>query len=200
MSKSVEFLFDFGSPNAYLVHRVIPGIEARSGVRFVYVPILLGGIFKATGNQSPVNAFAHIHNKMVYDQREMDRFVLKNKIGDFGINPHFPINTLQLMRGAIVAERMGEFGYIDAMFRFMWSDHRKMDDPAVFRAAMREAGLPADLIIDLSQDPTVKAELIANTERAVERGAFGSPTFFVGDEMWFGKERLPDVVEAAAQS
>ncbi len=197
VSKTIEFLFDFGSPNAYLVHRAIPALEAGAGVRFAYTPILLGGIFKATANQSPATAFAHIRNKPEYEERDRERFAKKYGVEDFAINPHFPINTLQLMRGAIAAERIGAFGYIDAVFDYMWRDHRKMDDPVVCRKALLEAGLPADLILDFSQDSGVKAELIASTERAVQRGAFGSPTFFVGDEMWFGKERLLEVVEAA---
>ncbi|MDB5576613.1 MAG: oxidoreductase [Bradyrhizobium sp.] len=198
VSRDIEFLFDFGSPNAYLVHRAIPGIQARTGVRVAYVPILLGGIFKATGNQSPATAFGHIRNKPDYEARDRDRFAGKHGIEGFALNPDFPINTLQLMRGAIAAERLGEFGYLDAMFDFMWRTHRKLDEPAVFREAMLDAHLPADVILMVSQQPDVKAELVANTERAVERGAFGSPTFFVGDEMWFGKERLCEVVAAAS--
>lgn len=193
----IEFLFDVGSPNAYLIHRAIPAIEAREGVRFTYMPVLLGGIFKATGNQSPGTVFAGIRNKPEYEALDRDRFARQHGIEGFGMNPDFPLNTLQLMRGAVAAERIGASDYVDAMFRFMWRDHRKMDDPAVFRAAMIEVGLPADAILTLAAQADVKAELVARTERAVMRGAFGSPTFFVGDEMWFGKERLPEVAAAA---
>ena len=196
--KPVEFLFDFGSPNAYLVHRVIPEIAARTGIRFDYTPILLGGIFKATGNQSPLTAFAGIRNKPAYENLEIVRFVKRHGIDGFGFNPHFPINTLMAMRGAVAAQRLGVFGrYVDEVFRYMWRDHRKMDDPAVLHAALAESGLPADALFAAAQDPEVKQQLADNTADAVARGAFGSPTFFVDGEMWFGKERLRDVEEAA---
>jgi len=193
----VEFLFDFGSPNAFLSHRVIPAIEARTGVRFNYVPVLLGGIFKATGNQSPATAFAHIRNKPEYERLEVERFVRKHGIQGFGYSPFFPVNTLSLMRGAIAARNLGVFDrYIDEMYRHMWVDHKKLDDSAVLAAALTESGFDAARLMAESTSPAVKAELIANTERAVERGAFGSPTFFVDDEMWFGKDRLDEVEQA----
>jgi len=193
----VEFLFDFGSPNAFLSHRVIPAIEARTGVRFNYVPVLLGGIFKATGNQSPATAFAHIRNKPEYERLEVERFVRKHGIQGFGYSPFFPVNTLSLMRGAIAARNLRVFDrYVDEMYRHMWVDHKKLDDPAVLAAALTESGFDAARLMAESTSPAVKAELIANTERAVERGAFGSPTFFVDDEMWFGKDRLDEVEQA----
>ena len=184
VSRPVEFLFDFGSPNAYLVHRAIPAIEARSAIRFDYVPVLLGGIFKATGNQSPGSAFAHISSKLAYGRLEIERFVARQGIEGFATNPDFPINTLLIMRGAVTAQRIGVFArYVDEVFRFMWRDHRRMDDPAIVHAALIESRLPADELLATVQDPKIKAELAANTESAVARGAFGSPTFFVGDEM-----------------
>ncbi|MGO9931726.1 MAG: 2-hydroxychromene-2-carboxylate isomerase [Steroidobacteraceae bacterium] len=193
----VEFLFDFGSPNAFLSHRVIPAIEARTGVRFNYVPVLLGGIFKATGNQSPATAFGHIRNKPEYERLEVERFVRKHGIKGFAYSPFFPVNTLNLMRGAIAARTLGVFErYVDEMYRHMWVDHKKLDDPAVLAAAMTESGFDAERLMAVSGTPAVKAELIANTERAVQRGVFGSPTFFVDDEMWFGKDRLDDVEQA----
>jgi 2-hydroxychromene-2-carboxylate isomerase len=193
----VEFLFDFGSPNAFLCHRVIPAIEARTGVRFDYVPVLLGGIFKATGNQSPATAFAHIRNKPEYERLEVERFVRKHGIKGFGYSPFFPVNTLSLMRGAIAARNLGVFErYVDEMYRHMWVDHKKLDDSSVFAAALTESGFDAARLMAESTSPAVKAELIANTERAVERGAFGSPTFFVDDEIWFGKDRLDEVEQA----
>jgi 2-hydroxychromene-2-carboxylate isomerase len=193
----VEFLFDFGSPNAFLCHRVIPAIEARTGVRFDYVPVLLGGIFKATGNQSPATAFAHIRNKPEYERLEVERFVRKHGIKGFGYSPFFPVNTLNMMRGAIAARNLGVFArYVDEMFRHMWVDHKKLDDLSVLAAALTESGFDAARLVAESTSPAVKAELIANTERAVERGAFGSPTFFVDDEMWFGKDRLDEVEQA----
>lgn len=193
----VEFLFDFGSPNAYLCHRVIPEIEARTGATFDYVPVLLGGIFRATGNQSPATAFGHIRNKPDYDDLEMKRFVARHGLAEFRMNPFFPVNTLALMRGAVAAQRIGVFDrYVDAMFHYMWADCRKMDDPAVLMAALAEAGLPARELGELAQDAGVKQQLIDNTTQAVERGAFGSPTFFVDGEIYFGKDRLREVEEA----
>jgi 2-hydroxychromene-2-carboxylate isomerase len=193
----VEFLFDFGSPNAFLCHQVIPQIEARTGVPFEYVPVLLGGIFKATGNQSPATAYAHIRNKPEYERLEIERFVRRHGIKGFGFSPYFPVNTLSLMRGAIAARTLGVFDrYVDEMYRYMWVDHKKLDDPAVLAAALTQSGFDAARVAELSGSPAVKAELIANTERAVERGAFGAPTFFVEGEMWFGKDRLLEVEEA----
>jgi 2-hydroxychromene-2-carboxylate isomerase len=193
----VEFLFDFGSPNAFLCHRVIPAIEARTGVLFEYVPVLLGGIFKATGNQSPAAAFRHIRNKPDYDRLEVERFVRKHGIQGFGYSPFFPVNTLSLMRGAIAARELAVFDrYVDEMYRHMWVDHKKLDDPAILAAALTESGFDAARLMELAGSPAVKAQLIANTERAVERGVFGAPTFFVDGEMWFGKDRLYEVEEA----
>lgn len=192
----VQFYFDFGSPNAYLSHKVIPAITARTGVPFTYVPVLLGGIFKLTGNQSPATAFAGIRNKPAYDQIEMRRFIARHGLSGFRMNPHFPVNTLQLMRGAVAAQAAGVFErYVDAVYAAMWEQGLKMDDPAVFRQALADAGLPADKLLALIQTDPVKARLLANTEAAVEAGAFGSPTFLVGSELFFGKDRLREVEE-----
>jgi 2-hydroxychromene-2-carboxylate isomerase len=195
--KRVQFHFDFGSPNAYLSHAVIPEIERRTGAKFEYVPILLGGVFKLTNNRSPIESFAGVRNKLEYQRLEIDRFVRRHRIARFQFNPFFPINTLALMRGAIAAKKLGVAErYIDCVFDAMWGEPRKMDDPAVIHPALVACGLDADALIALTQDPTVKAELAANTEASVQRGAFGAPTFFVGDEMYFGKDRLQEVEEA----
>lgn len=194
--QDIQFYFDFGSPNAYLCHRVIPAIEARSGARFNYVPVLLGGIFKLTGNQSPATAFAGIKNKPEYDRLEMRRFVERHGLATFKSNPHFPVNTLQLMRGAVAAQAAGVFKpYVDAMYACMWERELKMDDPAVFRQALADAGLPVDQLLELNSTDAVKAQLMANTEGAVAAGAFGSPSFLVGNELFFGKDRLREVEE-----
>ena len=196
----VEFHFDFGSPNAYLSHLVIPGIERRTGARFEYVPILLGGVFKLTGNRSPAEAFAGIRNKPEYDRLETERFIRRHGITGFRPNPFFPVNTLVLMRGAVAARRLGIFErYVDEVFRHMWQEPKKMDDPAVLRAALTGSGLDAEQIIATTQNTEVKNELLANTERSVERGTFGSPTFFVGNDIYFGKDRLRDVEEAVTR-
>jgi 2-hydroxychromene-2-carboxylate isomerase len=193
----VEFHFDFGSPNAYLSHLVIPEIERRTGVRFRYIPVLLGGVFKLTNNRSPAESHAGIRNKPAYAKLETARFVQRHGITRFAVNPFFPVNTLTLMRGAIAAQQLGIFErYVDEMYRHMWAEPKKMDDPEVLRAALGESGLDADRILGLVQTPEVKHALMANTQRAVERGAFGSPTFFVDDEIYFGKDRLREVEEA----
>ena len=193
---NVEFHFDFGSPNAYLAHLVIPAIERRTGVAFAYVPVLLGGVFKATGNVSPAVSLRGVKNKGEYAELETRRFLAKHGITRYARNPFFPVNTLQIMRGAVAARRLGCFGtYVDEVYRHMWAEPKKMDEPEVIRAALQESGLPADELIALASDPGVKKELIDNTERSVARGTFGSPTFFVGDEIFFGKDRLREVEE-----
>lgn len=191
---SVDFLFDFGSPNAYLAHKAVPAIEARTGARFRYVPVLLGGVFKATGNRSPVEAYAGVPAKLAYEALEMRRFVARHGLTRFAPNPHFPVNTLAIMRGAVAAETLDVFApYVEAVFAAMWENGRKMDDPAVAAEVLEAARLPAERLLALTQDPSVKARLIANTAAAVARGVFGLPTFFVGDEMFFGKDRLGGV-------
>ena len=192
----VEFHFDFGSPNAYLSHKVIPAIEARTGAYFTYVPVLLGGLFKLTGNQSPVQAFGGIKNKLPYEGLETRRFVAKHGLSAYTQNPFFPVNTLAIMRGAVAAEALGVFdAYVAAVYQAMWEDQKKMDDPEVISAVLIDAGLPAADIFAKVQEQPVKDQLMANTQTSFERGAFGSPTFFVGDEMFFGKDRLRDVEE-----
>lgn len=191
----VEFHFDFGSPNAYLSHVVIPQIEQRTGARFDYVPVLLGGIFKLTNNQAPMVAFANIRNKLDYERREMGRFIARHQITRFRFNPHFPVNTLLLMRAAVAAKRSGALpAYADAMFRAMWEDGKKMDDPEVVRETLRAAGLDASLV-EQAQEQLVKDELAQNTQASVERGSFGAPTFFLGEDIFFGKHSLGDLEE-----
>jgi 2-hydroxychromene-2-carboxylate isomerase len=193
----VEFHFDFGSPNAYLAHRVIAAIEARTGARFRYVPVLLGGVFKATGNRPPTEAYAGIRNKPAYERLETERFIRRHRIEGFVRNPFFPVNTLQVMRGAAAAEIDGGLErYVNAMFHHMWEAPKKLDEAEVLRDALNASGLDADAVLLRLGDAAVKARLIANTAMSVARGAFGSPTFFVGDAMYFGKDRLRDVEEA----
>jgi 2-hydroxychromene-2-carboxylate isomerase len=198
----VEFLFDFGSPNAYLAHKAIPLVEARSDIRFHYVPVLIGAIFKATGNQSPAFSTQGISNKPEYLGREMQRFARKYGVDSFRFNPFFPVNTLQIMRGAVVANRADVFAaYVDAVFDHMWGDEpKKMDDPEVIEAALGLSGLPARAILDGMSDPAVKQQLIDNTDNAVERGVFGLPAFFVGGELYFGKETLRELEDDTSPS
>jgi len=199
MSKTVDFIFDFASPNAYLVHKIVPQIEARTGATFHYIPCLLGGIFKATGNQAPMIAFGDIKNKPEYDMIEMQRFIERHALTGFKMNPHFPVMSLMLVRGALVAERDGYLmKYIDAMVDAMWEQGLKLDDPEVLHKAYADAGFDADKIMTDMSDDDIKAKLMENTNAAVARGAFGIPTFFVGDEIFFGKERLGQVEEMLA--
>jgi len=196
MIPKVEFLFDFGSPNAYLSHLVIPAIEKRTGAKFTYVPVLLGGVFKATNNVSPAVSLQGVKNKPQYTQLETERFLKKHGITRYARNPFFPVNTLTIMRGAVFAQTRPYFAkYVDEVYRHMWAEPKKMDEPDVIRAALTESSLPADEILAGTQDAAVKQRLIANTEDAVARGVFGSPSFFVGGELFFGKDRLREVEE-----
>lgn len=195
MSRSVEFFFDFGSPASYLAFTQMPGLAARTGATVIYRPMLLGGVFKATGNHSPVTVPAK--GKWMFGdlQRHAQRYGVP-----FRMNPHFPVNTLNPMRGAIAAQTLGVAAqYNDAMFRAMWVDGQNLAEPAVAAAVLQGAELDAERLLAACAEPEVKAGLIAATEEAVARGAFGAPTFFVGSEMFFGQDRL-DFVEAAAQA
>ena len=196
MSTNPQFLFDFGSPNAFLSHEAIPEIEKRTGTKFEYVPILLGGIFKATNNKSPAETLAGIRNKREFHALETERFLKRFGVKPYVWNPFFPVNTLNLMRAAVAAQLEGVFEkYVEAAFHHMWVEPKKMDDPEAAAKALASSGLDAAKLLARSQDADVKARLIENTQNAVERGAFGSPTFFVGKEMFFGKEQLREVEE-----
>jgi 2-hydroxychromene-2-carboxylate isomerase len=195
-SPAPQFLFDFGSPNAFLSHEAIPAIEKRIGMKFEYVPVLLGGIFKATNNKSPAETLAGIKNKPEFQTLETERFVKRFNVKPYAWNPFFPVNTLILMRAAIAAQLEGAFvKYVDAAFHHMWVEPKKMDDPEVAVKALTASGLDAAKLFARAQEPEVKAKLMENTQNAVQRGAFGSPTFFVGNEMFFGKEQLREVEE-----
>lgn len=199
-SVKVEFHFDFGSPNAYLAERVLPAIEKRTGVSFAYVPVLLGGVYKATGNMSPFESLRGIRNKPEYNALETRRFIRRHHIATFKPNPFFPVNTLMLMRGAVAAQFENMFEpYFRAAYHHMWEDPKKMDDPEIFRRAFISSGVDIDRLIARVQQDDVKKKLIENTNDAVERGTFGSPTFFVGEEMFFGKDQLRDVEESIVE-
>ena len=196
MSQNLQFMFDFGSPNAFLSHEAIPAIEKRTGAKFEYVPILLGGVFKATNNRSPAETLAGVKNKPEFNALETERFVKRFHVKPYIRNPFFPVNTLNLMRAAIAAQLEGVFEkYVEAAFHHMWAEPKKMDDPEVAIKALTSSGLDGAKLLSRAQEADVKARLIENTQKAVERGAFGSPTFFVGSEMFFGKEQLRDVEE-----
>ena len=197
---TLEFHFDFGSPNAYLAELVLPEIEGRTGVKFEYVPVLLGGVYKATGNMSPFDLLRGIKNKPEYNALETQRFLRRHNITKFQSNPFFPVNTLMLMRGAVAAQFEGLFEpYFRAAYHHMWEEPTKMDDPQIFRDAFISCGIEIDRLIARAQQDDVKKRLIENTGNAVARGEFGSPTFFVGDEMFFGKDKLREVEESIVE-
>jgi 2-hydroxychromene-2-carboxylate isomerase len=194
MGRRIEFLFDFGSPNAYLAYRALPPLLARTGADLEIVPCLLGGIFKATGNRAPSVAFADIKGKMDYEMLEIRRFAARHGLTKFHLNPHFPVNTLMLMRGLVAAQARGEgAAFVEMGLTGMWEDGLKLDDPQVLADCIATAGLDAEALIASSQTSETKQRLAAETERAVRRGAFGIPTFFVGEEIFFGKDRLGQV-------
>ena len=200
MAKDMEFLFDFGGPNSYLAHKMLPDLCARTGAELVYVPILLGGLFKLTNNQAPMMRYAETPAKQTYEMLEFDRFVNAHAI-PFKMNPRFPLNTLHVMRGAVAAQRLGCLApYVDAVMAAMWHDGAEISDLDVVRDVLDKAGLDSAALLTLAVDPEVKAELMANTEAAAKRGAFGVPTFFVGEEMFWGKERLGQVEAALTKS
>jgi len=192
MTKTVEFYFDYGSPNAYLAYKRLPAIVARTGADLAWRPMLLGGVFKATGNQSPVAIAAKRPNS----RNDLIRFVKRYAV-PFAMNPHFPVNTLQLMRGAVAAETGGWFApYTEAVFRGMWVERRNLGDPEVVRETLGAAGLDVARFEQAIASDEVKERLKSLTDEAVARGVFGAPTFFVGDEMFFGQDRLDFVEEA----
>jgi 2-hydroxychromene-2-carboxylate isomerase len=195
--KTVEFIFDFGSPNAYLAWHGLQPILARTGANLDISPCLLGGIFKLTNNQAPWMAYGNVKGKLDYERLEMTRFITLHGLSKFKMNPHFPVNTLLLMRGAVTAKQTVVLdSYVKAGLAAMWEDGANMSDPEVFSAVMTAAGLDGADLLASTQDAAVKSKLAENTDAAVARGVFGVPTFFVGDEMFFGKDRL-DQVEAA---
>jgi 2-hydroxychromene-2-carboxylate isomerase len=200
MTPKVEFMFDFGSPNAYLAEIAIPGIEQRTGAKFEYVPVLLGGIYKATGNMSPFDSLRGIKNKPEHQALETQRFIRRHNVTKFRSNPFFPVNTLMLMRCAVASQLEGMFErYFRAAYHHMWEEPKKMDDPEVFRTAFVSSGVDIDQLAKRAQQDDVKKRLIDLTTDAVRRGAFGSPTFFVGNEMFFGKDQLRDVEESIVE-
>jgi len=198
MTKTLEFLFDFGGPNSYLAHKMLPDLCARTGAEIIYTPILLGGLFKLTNNQAPLMRYADTPAKRDYEMLEFQRFIKAHSIL-FKMNPHFPINSMLVMRTAVAAQRAGCLpALIEAVMTAMWVDGANMADADIVRAVLDKAGLDGAALLAACDDPEVKAELAANTEKAAARGAFGVPTFFVGKEMFWGKERLGQVAEALA--
>ena len=190
-----KFIFDFGSPKTYLVYKLLPGIEKRTNIKAEFIPVLLGGIFKSTNNVSPIESFKTVPAKGKYDDLDTARFVKKHNIA-FNFNSNFPINTLNLMRGAIYAQENKIFDkYVEVVFKSMWVDNKKMDDLEVIQTVFSENGLPVKEIFEGTQDQKIKDKLIENTSEAVEKGVFGAPSLLVNNELFFGKETLQDVEE-----
>jgi 2-hydroxychromene-2-carboxylate isomerase len=200
MTKRLEFIFDFGSPNAYLAYRALPPILARTGAELVITPCLLGGLFKLTDNRPPLVAFAGVKGKVEYEKLEIKRFIAKHGLTKFRMNPHFPVNTLMLMRGLVAARLRGEeAAYLEVGLQGLWEEGLKLDDKEVLARRTAEAGLDATRLLENAQLPGVKQSLAETTDAVARRGAFGIPTFFVGEEMFFGKERLAQVEEELAK-
>jgi 2-hydroxychromene-2-carboxylate isomerase len=194
MGKNLEFFFDYGSPWSYMADSQLAAIAARTGAAITYMPMLLGGVFKATGNQSPANSM--VQAKLKYGGLDMMRWVTRYDV-PFKLNRHFPVNTMKIMRGAIAAQMSGFFPrYHRAMFAGMWERELKLDDDAVIRAALEAAGLDTASLLQSIERQEVKDKLRANTDLAVARGVFGAPAFFVDNELYWGNDRL-DFVEAA---
>ena len=191
MAKSVDFYFDYGSPTSYLAYTQMPGLAKRTGATVNYRPILLGAVFQATGNRSPVEVAA----KGKWMQGDLQHFAERYNVR-YRWNPHFPINTLALMRGATYAARENFLvPYSDTIYKAVWADGLNMGDPAVIGKVLQEAGIDAQKVIAATQEQAVKDSLKATTQQAIERGLFGAPTFFVGERMHFGQDRLPYVEE-----
>lgn len=195
--RQFQFLFDVGGPNGYLVHRVLPDFCAAHDAEAVYVPVLLGGLFKATGNRAPAMRYADAPAKWAYEMLEFQRFITTHGIDRFRMNPHFPPNSLQAMRAITGAAALGcQAETIEAFMAGVWEDGLNLADRDAVVAYLGAAGLHGTALLARADDPEVKAALAANTDAAVARGVFGIPTFFVGEEMFWGKERLGQVAAA----
>ena len=192
----VDFIFDIASPNAYFCHQLIPGFEERTGVKFDYIPCLLGGIMKLSGNQPPFVAFADIKNKNNYQFIEIERFIKQHKLVKYKFNSHFPQNTVQVQRGALAAQELGIFDrYIEVILRAMWEEDKNLSDLDVLQDTLINNKLDAEAIIKIVTSQECKDKLIKNTREAVDRGAFGVPTFFIDDQIFFGKDHLHQLEE-----
>ncbi len=199
MSERFEFLFDVGAPNAYLVYKILPRFCAEHDAEAMYKPILLGGVFKATGNCAPMLRYADAPAKLAYEQLEFRRFIEAQGITAFRFNPHFPVNSLLAMRTIVGAQDTPDFAAtVDVMMRGMWENGLDLAKVDSVVSALDSAGLNGSALIAKANDAKIKARLVEQTESAVARGVFGVPTFFVGAEMFWGKERLAQVAEALA--
>ena len=197
---NVDFIFDFASPNAYLCHKAIQNLEKTHDIKFNYIPCLLGGIMKLSNNQPPMVTLADIPNKLKYEfDTAFNRFMKEHNITKFKMNEHFPVNTISLVRGAIVAQKNHFFeSYVEIVLSGLWEQSLKLDTPEALHELLNNNGCYPDLVIEGIAKDEIKAELIANTSKAVEKGAFGIPTFFVENEMFYGKDSLRELKEMSS--
>ena len=197
---NVDFIFDFASPNAYLCHKAIQKLEKTHDIKFNYIPCLLGGIMKLSNNQPPMVTLADIPNKLKYEfDTAFNRFMKEHNITKFKMNEHFPVNTISLVRGAIVAQKNDFFeSYVEIVLSGLWEQSLKLDTPEALHELLNNNDCYPDLVIEGIAKDEIKAELIANTSEAVEKGAFGIPTFFVENEMFYGKDTLRELKEMSS--
>ena len=197
---NVDFIFDFASPNAYLCHKAIQKLEKTHDIKFNYIPCLLGGIMKLSNNQPPMVTLADIPNKLKYEfDTAFNRFMKEHNITKFKMNEHFPVNTISLIRGAIVAQKNDFFeSYVEIVLSGLWEQSLKLDTPEALHELLNNNDCYPDLVIEGIAKDEIKAELIANTSEAVEKGAFGIPTFFVENEMFYGKDSLRELKEMSS--
>lgn len=200
MTKTIEFIFDFVSPNAYLVWQPLRALAARQGAQIKITPAFLGGMHKLTGNAPPFIRDAEVKGKNAYAKLEMQRFIEKHGFHRFKMNPKFPFNSVNLLRMLVSLSGDDQIRFIDAMTPALWEEGLDVTDAAAVAAVLTKAGLDAEALAARAQDPAIKQALIDNTERAVERGTFGIPTFYIGEEMFFGKERLGQIEEMLEKS
>ena len=200
MTKTIEFIFDFVSPNAYLVWQPLRALAARQGAQIKITPAFLGGMHKLTGNAPPFIRDAEVKGKNAYAKLEMQRFIEKHGFHRFKMNPKFPFNSVNLLRMLVSLSGDDQIKFIDAMTPALWEEGLDVTDAAAVAAVLTKAGFDAEALAVKAQDPAIKQALIDNTERAVERGTFGIPTFYIGEEMFFGKERLGQIEEMLEKS
>ena len=192
----VDFIFDVASPNMYFCHKLIPDFKARTGVEFEYIPCLLGGIMKLSGNQPPFVAFAEIPNKNKYQLIEIERFIKQHQLKEFKFNSNFPMNTVQIQRGALAALELGIFDeYLEIILEAMWEKNLNLADIDIFQSTLSENNIDTGSIMEIITSQDCKDKLIANTTDAVNRGAFGVPTFFFENQIFFGKDHLHQLEE-----
>ena len=192
----VDFIFDVASPNTYFAHKLIPNFEKRTGTKFRYIPCLLGGIHKLTNNQPPFIAYADCENKNNYQMIEIERFVKQHKLTKYKFNSHFPPVTIQVQRGAIAAQRLKIFEeYFECVISAMWENDKNISDINILHETLEQSNLDVAAIMNIAISQECKDKLIANTDDAVSRGAFGAPTFFYENQIFFGKDHLYQLEE-----